>query len=164
MKLEADGFLYAQLVNPNEYKSGATAWFGKEISPLQGSVMKYDTGKAFRTHIHILNPRIINKTQECFIVVSGKVKVTISVSKCPTSVSAPHIVDKFVPARMVDMHGKEYYTIGSLEAGPGEAIFVWGGYHKIEILENNTVAYEIKAGQFNGVVSDDKEFLDEIAK
>lgn len=158
MKIEVDGFLYAQLVKPVEHKSGATAWFGKEISPLQGSVMKYDAGKAFRTHIHVMNPRLINKTQEVFIVISGKVKVTISVPKCPTSMG------EATPVRNEDIHGKEYYVLGSLEASPGEAIFVWGGYHKIEITENNTVAYEIKAGQFNGIVSDDKEFLDEIAR
>lgn len=149
--IDVDGFLYAQHISPANLGPG-TQWFGKEISPLQGSVMKYDAGKAFRTHIHILNPRIVNKTQECFIVVSGKLKVTISVGKPPKSVNPPREVDK---------HGKDYYVLGSLEAGPGEAIFVWGGYHRIEILENNTVAYEIKAGQFNGVVSDDKEFLDE---
>lgn len=152
-KIEVDGFLYAQHVRPQDCGPG-TQWFGKDISPLQGSVMKYGAGKAFRTHIHIMNPRLINKTQECFIVVSGKLKVTISVPKCPKSISPPH---------QEDQHGKEYYTLGALEAGPGESIFVWGGFHKIETLEDNTVAYEIKAGQFNGVVSDDKEFLDEIA-
>lgn len=152
-KIEVDGFLYAQHVNPNDYPAGATQWFGKEIMPLQGSVMKYDAPKAFRTHIHVMNPRLINKTQEVFLVMKGKLKVTISLPKSPKSVEAK---------REVDLHGTEYWTVGSLEAGPTEAIFVWGGYHKIEIVENGTVAYEIKAGQFNGVVSDDKTFLDEV--
>lgn len=152
-KIEVDGFLYAQHVNPHDAKPGTTTWYGKDIMPLQGSVMSYGEPKAFRTHIHIINPRIINKTQECFIVVKGKVRVTISVGKPPKDVNVP---------REVDLHGTEYWTLGSLEAGPGESIFVWGGYHKVETIDKNTIAYEIKAGQFNGVVSDDKNFLDEV--
>lgn len=151
-KIEADGFLYAQHVNPHDSKPGTT-WFGKDIMPLQGSVMNYAEPKAFRTHIHIMNPRIINKTQECFLVVKGKVKVTISIPKAPKDSN---------PTRQVDIHGTEYWTLGSLEAGPGEAIFVWGGFHKVETTEKDTIAYEIKSGQFNGVVSDDKNFLDEV--
>lgn len=151
-KIEENGFLYAQHVGPDDSIGvGKTAWFGKEVMPLQGSLMHYDAGKAFRTHLHIMNPRIINKTQECFAVARGKIRVTISVEeKC----HRPGV-------NLIDKNGLFYRILGSLEAGPGELIFIWGGYHKIETLENDTIVYEIKAGQFNGVVSDDKVFLDE---
>ena len=156
-KIEDNGFLYAQHVGPNDSQGvGKTAWFGKEIMPLQGSLMHYDAGKAFRTHLHIMNPRIINKTQECFSVARGRIRVTISIREVPKC-------DKIElkPVMKVDKNHAPYHELGSLEAGPGELIFVWGGYHKIEVLENDTIVYEIKAGQFNGVVSDDKVFLDE---
>jgi len=133
-----DGTIYAQLVEHKNYidKCNKTEWFGNNVFPLQGSLMCYGSHKTFKAHRHILNPRIINKTQECFVVIKGRLSVKIS-NKCD--------------GKIIEM--------GTLMAGPGDAIFVWAGFHEVKILEDGTMAYEIKAGQFNGVVSDDKEFL-----
>lgn len=143
MKIEDNGILYAQHISlKNDLQQlGKTQWIGKESFSLQGSIMYYDANKSFVAHSHILNPRLINKTQECFIIIKGKIKVTISV-KIP--------------------HENNYclHDLGYLIGEPGDAIFVWNGFHQIDILENDTIAYEIKAGQFNGVVSEDKEIAD----
>jgi hypothetical protein len=133
--------LVAALYPINEItKSNATIWFGTPNESLQGSRMYYDKGKTFKTHKHILNPRIINRTQESFVVIRGKIQIDIYLNK-----------DGIL--------GKEIEHIGSLVAGAGDAIFVWGEYHKLSILEDDTVCYEIKAGSFT-CVEDDKEFID----
>ena len=78
-----------------------------------------------------MNPRTIKYTQEAFIVIKGKVEVSI-----------------------FDNAG---ILIGRLEAWEGEAIFVYRGGHGVKILED-ALLYEVKAGQFT-VVSEDKEFI-----
>jgi len=133
-----DGAIYAQLVKHKDYANihNKTEWFGNQSYPLQGSLMCYGAHKVFKAHRHVMNPRIINKTQECFVVVKGVLSVTI-LTKCDDTV----------------------VNMGTLVAEAGDAIFVWRGFHEVKILEDETMAYEIKAGQFNGVISDDKEFL-----
>lgn len=129
---DSEGNVYAQVINPYCNEKNTTTWIAKSHESLQGSVMRYDA-REFKNHKHILNPRIIKRTQECFIVISGKVKVTI-------------------------YNEKNQSLMGSLEAIKGEALFVWNGYHKVEFLEEDTVAYEIKAGSFS-TVSEDKEYF-----
>lgn len=157
MKIEHDGLIYAELVQFDYYKNlpvTGTSWFGKETEPLQGSVMKYDKDKVFRTHRHKLNPRIINYTQEAFIVITGKLKVEIFES----------VIE---PVQKLSDDGLFFYKtnqettgkLGQLIAESGDIIFVWRGFHKISILEDKTVAYEIKAGSFTSV-QQDKEFSD----
>lgn len=130
--VDSEGNVYAEVVTPEFNDKNSTRWIAKPHESLQGSVMRYDV-KEFRNHKHILNPRIIKRTQECFVVIKGKVKVSI-------------------------YNEKNQAFMGSLEAINGEAIFVWNGYHKVEFLEDDTIAYEIKAGSFS-TVSDDKEFF-----
>jgi hypothetical protein len=124
--------VYAILASAEEVKEG-TEWFGGQIESLQASRMKYVAGKAFRTHHHILNPRTIKRTQESFIVISGRLAV--------------------------DVYGNDALFLGTLEAGPGEAIFVYRGGHGVRIVED-AVAYEVKAGAFT-LVSEDKVFLND---
>lgn len=108
-------------------------WFGNQFESLQASRMKYAAGKSFRVHHHILNPRTIKRTQESFIVIRGRIAV--------------------------DIYDNKAAFVGTLEAGPGEAIFVYRGGHGVRVLED-AVFYEVKAGQFS-YVSEDKEFLND---
>ena len=128
--VKKDEEIYAVLVS-DRIKDGSE-WIGEPYESLQASRMKYPTGKSFRVHHHILNPRTIKRTQESFIVISGKVAV--------------------------DVYDNKSVLLGTLDAGPGEAIFVYRGGHGVRVLED-VVMYEVKAGQFT-VVSEDKEFLD----
>ena len=114
-------------------KDNHTEWFGKPSEQLQGSRMHYNKGSTFRTHRHILNPRLINKTQESFICIRGKIQI--------------------------DIYLETKECLGSLVAEAGDIIFVWGEYHKLSILEDDTICYEVKAGSFTSV-EEDKEFID----
>lgn len=124
-----DGELFALLAPIVTIKEGSE-WLGNQIESLQASRMKYPAGKSFRVHHHILNPRTIKRTQESFIVISGRLAV--------------------------DVYDNKAVLIGNLEAGPGEIIIVYRGGHGVRVLED-FVGYELKAGQFT-CVSEDKEF------
>ena len=112
--------IYAILVEREDATSG-TNWIGDRIESLQGSVMNYPKGRFFKVHHHIMNPRTIKRTQESFIVISGRI--------------------------VVDVYDNNSTLLGSLYAGPGEAIFVYRGGHGVRVLED-FVGYEVKAGQF----------------
>lgn len=118
---------YAILVEAGDVKPGSE-WFGNQIESLQCQRMKYEAGKTFRVHHHILNPRTIKKTQEAFIVIDGRLEVDIYSN----------------------------VLLGTLSAGPGEAVLVYRGCHGVRVVED-CIAYEIKAGQYT-CVSEDKEF------
>ena len=114
----------------SDLKDGSE-WFGESFEPLQAQRMNYPSGKEFKVHKHVLNPRIIKRTQEAFIVINGKISVEVS------------------------DENKNY--LGTLEAGPGAAIFVYRGYHLVKVSPDY-VGWEIKSGQYT-YVSEDKEFL-----
>lgn len=124
--------VYAILADAKGVKHG-TEWFGEKYEPLQAARMNYVEGSEFRVHKHILNPRTIKYTQEAFIVIKGKIQVSI--------------------------FDDSANLIGRLEAWPGEAIFVYRGGHGVRVLED-AIFYEIKAGQYT-VPSEDKEFIRE---
>lgn len=133
LAIEFENKLYAERIDPLQILPNTSHWVGKQYEPLQGSCMRYDS-KTFRNHKHILNPRIIKRTQEAFVVVRGSISITI-------------------------FHERTKVELGTLTAKAGEAIFVWDGFHEIEFLEKDTIAYEIKSGQFT-TVQEDKEFYD----
>ena len=127
--IEVDGEVYALKVGRTA-KEGSE-WFGDKHESLQAQRFSSPQGKEFRPHFHIINPRTIKRTQEAFIVISGRLAVT-----------------------MFNMDG---VGIGELEAGPGEAVFVYRGGHGVRVIDD-CVAYEVKAGSFT-YVSEDKGFI-----
>ena len=131
MRCEYGGELYA-IYAPNEEMKDGSEWFGEGHFPLQASRMVFRSGKEFKPHKHVLNPRLIKRTQEAFIVISGRMAVEIFNEK------------------------KEF--IASFEAKAGDLILLYKGYHAVKILED-CVAYEIKAGQYDGYLSEEKEWL-----
>ncbi len=138
--IEVKDKLYALVTSAGEIpKLGTSQWYGKDYEQLQGSRMNYPGGKSFKTHKHVMNPRIIKRTQECFVVISGKIQIDIFIKP-----------DKNSQAQF----------LGSLTAEAGEAIFVYDGFHKLSVVEE-AVFYEIKCGAFT-TVEEDKEFLPEV--
>ncbi len=131
-KCEYKGELYA-IYAPMELIKAGTEWFGESAFPLQSSRMAYEKGKVFKAHKHILNPRIIKRTQEAFIVISGKISI--------------------------DIFSEDKELIAGFEVGPGDLVLVYKGYHAIKVLED-CIAYEIKSGSYDGYLSEEKEFLD----
>lgn len=130
MKVLVNGEVYAIRVD-GEPVDGSE-WFGDQIESLQAQRMKYPKGKDFRVHYHMLNPRTVKRTQEAFVVISGRIAV--------------------------DIYDRKVGCVGTLEAGPGEAILVYRGGHGVRVLED-CVVYETKAGQFTPM-SEEKEFPD----
>lgn len=139
-QLSVNEELYAILVEASDIKDGSE-WFSNSSEPLQVSRMKYESGKSFRVHHHILNPRIIKRTQEAFIVVSGRLAIDIY--------DIPKPKDNFVPQ-----------LIGTFQVSQGEAVLIYRGGHGVKVLESG-VFYEVKAGQFDGVMSEEKAFLND---
>ena len=111
-----------------------TKWYSDKLEPLQGARMFYHAGKEFKVHSHKLNPRTVNHTQEALICFAGKAEVEVY------------------------NFDKELIETVILESG--SIIFLYRGYHGLKIKHNNTILYELKAGQFSSV-EDDKEFLEE---
>jgi hypothetical protein len=130
MQVKVCDEIYAIKVSASTLKEGSE-WIGENHEALQGQRMNYKKGAKFRAHFHILNPRTIKRTQEAFIVISGKIEV--------------HIYDANAE------------VCGILQASAGEAIFAYRGGHSVIMLEDSVV-YEVKAGQFS-YVSEDKEFI-----
>jgi hypothetical protein len=128
-KIIVDGEVWAILASAKDVKPG-TEWYSEMYEPLQASRMQYKQGSEFRIHKHILNPRTIKYTQEAFIVIKGKVEVSLYDDNCN--------------------------MVGRLEAWEGEAILVYRGGHGVKILED-ALLYEIKAGQYTAVSEDKKD-------
>lgn len=124
---------YAILVQSDDVKDG-TEWFGKDYEPLQASRLNYKAGSKFRIHHHIMNPRTIKKTQEAFIIISGKIAVDI-------------------------YDNNSTVWLGTLQASKGDAVLVYRGGHGVRIIEDS-ILYEIKSGQYTEP-SEDKEFQKE---
>ena len=111
-----------------------TEWYGEKTEPLQGSRMLYHSGKEFKVHRHKINPRAINYTQEAMICLSGKAEVAI--------------------------YNADKKLIETIVMEVGSILFLYRGFHGLKILNDNTILYELKAGQFSSV-EQDKEFLDD---
>lgn len=130
--------VYAIKVSSDNPKEGSE-WFGGQHESLQASRMKYPSGKSFKVHHHILNPRTIKRTQESFIVIKGRVAVDVYGN----------------PKPKLDWKAE---LLGTLEAGPGDMVIVYRGGHGVRVLED-AVFFEVKAGCYT-TVSEDKEFMD----
>ena len=84
-KITVGDEVYAILVLQKKAKKGTT-WIGEPYEPLQGSIMKYEKGKVFRLHRHILNPRMIQRTQEALDRKSTRLNSShIQKSRMPSS-------------------------------------------------------------------------------
>lgn len=121
--------VYAILVKKDSVP-GST-WFGDKHEPIQAQRFVRPKDYFFKPHFHILNPRIIKRTQEAFVVINGSIRVEV-----------------------YDKHGK---TLGILDAESGDMVIIYKGGHGVTVTEDCYV-YEIKAGQYTHV-SEDKEYL-----
>lgn len=134
-------------INISEKKS---YWFGRQTDNLQGSLMCYDK-KDFAIHKHRLNPRLINYSQEAFVILQGEVQVDMY-EDFKDENDEPR--NGFIVVE--DINGKKYIYLGTLLAKEKDIIIVWKGYHAVKFIQDNTLAYELKAGSFGGVVAEDK--------
>ena len=136
-KIIKDNIVYAVYDNTNfddMLSVEGTLWLTENNEAIQASRMNYNKDKIFKAHKHIIRPRLNNYTQEAIVVVKGKVAATI-----------------------YDNNGDKIAII-ILNTG-SIGIFHRGG-HSFEVIENGTIFYEIKNGEFT-TVKEDKVFLEE---
>ena len=99
---------------------------------LQVACFRLPAGKTLRAHEHIPRPRTIERTQETWIVVSGRVRATY-----------------------YDIDGLE---LDKATLGAGDCSITFEGGHNYLALEDGTEVVECKTGPFVGV-EQDKRFL-----
>lgn len=126
-----NGNCYAVFGDTNEIDYGTT-FFGSPEEKLQFSALRYKKGKIFQNHIHKYRPRTIERTQECWIVLKGKVKVFVS------------------------DENKEIIHVQMMESG--QFFISYMGGHGYEILADETIVVESKLGDFVGVEADKEKF------
>lgn len=108
----------------------------QNISPdsqfLQLAALNVRGHKMFRAHRHIEHIRETNLTEECWIVVAGKVTVYYY-----------DLDDRMMGTRILCA---------------GDCTITFAGGHTYEILEGNALIYEIKNGPYDGQ-ENDKVFI-----
>ena len=126
-----NGNRYAVFGDSNEIDYGTT-FFGSPEEKLQFSALRYKKGKIFQNHIHKFRPRTVERTQECWVVLKGKVKVFVSDEN-----------KKIIHEQMME---------------PGQFFISYMGGHGYEILADETIVVESKLGDFVGVEADKEKF------
>jgi oxalate decarboxylase/phosphoglucose isomerase-like protein (cupin superfamily) len=126
-----NGQRYAVFGDTNEIMHGTT-FFGSPEEKLQFSALRYDKGKAFDNHIHKYRPRTVERTQECWVVLKGKVKVFV--------------------------FDENKQKIHEQVIDSGQFVISYKGGHGYEILEDETIVVESKLGDFIGVEADKEKF------
>jgi len=103
-----------------------------DLSPpeqyLQVSTKKLSKNTSFKPHKHNILERITDRTQEAWVLLSGKIK-----------------------AKFWDIDDKIIYET-TLEKGDCAVVF-YGG-HGFEVLEEGTILYEFKTGPYYGTEKD----------
>jgi len=107
-----------------------------DISPreecLQVARTSSSKGTSFAKHRHLEQARNIMHTQECWIVIQGKIRI-----------ECYDIGDSLLLTE---------------ELSTGDMLVTFRGGHSYETLENGTVVYEVKQGPYNGIEKDKVRF------
>lgn len=131
-KIERNGTLYA-IHDTLETLEKGFKWYGAEVDAIQVARMSYGKDKVVKPHLHKYHPRSLDYTQECVIVIKGKITFSF--------------------------YDKDKVFLDKVILNPGDLIVSFAGYHGMEVLEDGTVYFEIKTGPFIGN-DGDKEFMD----
>lgn len=115
----------------NEWKEGLD-FLTPDTTYIQAGTWNYNKNKVLKAHRHKHNPRVINRTQETFILLSGKLRVELYDDN------------------------NDIFLKEELSAGDIGIIFNIG--HGYYILEDNTKVLEVKPGPFTSV-ENDKEMI-----
>ena len=97
---------------------------------LQVAVIKHPKGKSFKKHQHLSCEKIVNATQESWVIIQGSIKIFL-----------------------YDIDG-EFLLEEILNAGDF-LVTLYGG-HTYETLEEDTLVYEFKTGPYLGIEKDKK--------
>lgn len=130
-EIKHNGKVYATFGSVKEGDDGTT-FVGSPGERLQFSVLRYDKGKVFQNHIHKHRPRVIEQTQESWVVLNGMVKVFIFNE------------NKEIIHEQLMIAGQYYIS--------------YKGGHGYKILEDDTIVIENKLGDFIGIEEDKEKF------
>lgn len=130
-EIALDGNIYAIFGDTNDIGYGTT-FFGSPEERLQFSALRYKKGKVLQDHIHKHRSRIVERTQESWVVLRGKAKVRI-----------------FAETKIL-LHEQIIKA--------GQFFISYRGGHGYEILEDETIVIENKLGDFIGVEADKEKF------
>ena len=129
--LDAEGIRLCLVWQKVDWKEGL-CFLTEDHQFLQVGTWWYDKGKILDKHHHNILERKSNLTQECVVILSGRMKV--------------------------DIYDKKNNFVDNFEVVAGEfAIFEAGG-HGYEILEDDTKIIETKNGPFMGIDLDKTRF------
>ena len=130
-EVKKDGILYAIHFSLDNMPNGFN-WHGTKDDTMQLATRKYkgEIGKKLRNHWHEKIVREVNKTQECMILIEGKMK-----------------------ARVYD---KNNILLKEMDMRPGDCVIFYTGGHGYTVCSDRFMAYEVKAGKY---VDDMKEIL-----
>ncbi|MGI8633880.1 MAG: hypothetical protein ACR2KZ_00615 [Segetibacter sp.] len=115
----------------DEWKEGLD-FLTPDTTYIQAGTWNYNKDKVLKAHRHKQNSRVINQTQETFVLMSGRLRV-----------------------ELYDENNHIFYQ-EELSAGDLGIIFNVG--HGYFILEDNTKVVEVKPGPFTSV-DQDKEMI-----
>ena len=99
---------------------------------LQVACFEMDKGKTFKPHKHIKQERLIEITQESWVVIEGAVKATL--------------------------YDLDDSIIKEIILKPGDCSITFYGGHNYEAIEDRTIIYEYKTGPYQGVEKDKARF------
>lgn len=131
-EIKYKGKVYAVIGNIRDAAVNKTQFADYPEERLQFSVLNYNQGKVFQNHVHKHRPRVIEKTQECWVVMKGVVHAKIFAE------------DKKL------IFTKILYS--------GDFIIQYRGGHGYTIMEDKTIVVECKLGDFVGVEEDKEKF------
>ena len=130
---KTDENLLLHIINRQEDITEQRTDLSPEEQYLQVSTFRLQEGKTFRAHQHLKQVKTTDITQESWVVVRGKVKVSL-----------------------FDL---DHTLLTEEILNEGDCTITFHGGHNYLCLEDNTVVYEYKTGPYNGQ-SLDKEFID----
>ena len=130
-EIRQKGILYAIYDRIGETREGSN-WYGSVDADIQAAKVFCNCERKFKPHAHIFRERVVCFTQEVVIVIKGGLKVTI--------------------------YNKDDQVIEAFHLLAGDIAILYTGGHAIDVLEDNTIFYEVKHGQFV-TVDEDKRFI-----
>ena len=134
-QVKLNGETVAIFHKTNEWKEGLDFLTPNETF-IQAGTWWYPKGKDLRSHSHTINKRVVERTQEVVVVVSGKIRV--------------------------DLYDKNKRLFHQDELAAGDMGIILNVGHGYYILEDNTRVIETKNGPFISVEKD-KVFLNPVA-
>lgn len=122
---------FAKIVKFDDIPLKGTQFFSNDEDFIQFAIHQPEQKKIFSPHFHLSTNKIIERTQEVLVVLSGKLKATFYTNE-----------KEFVEEKIIE---------------GGNAIIILSGAHGFEVLSEDCKFLEIKNGPYLGADKDRKQ-------